>query len=192
MIKIPSISDAFRQLVSDTETALIADSTVVFPVGVPKKVYFMQGNIKEVNAKLTKLTQSPDHKGKKYPLVILFRDIKEDLSESQYGYQTEFNAKIAIITLTQATYDTEQREQNTFMPILIPVFQELIDQIRLSSAFGMPTVEQMRIEKYDCYFYGSGLAASAAERGNDKNLFNDFVDAIDVQNISLKLNNICN
>lgn len=184
MSDIPSISASFRQLVSDTEAALIDDSNVVFPSDVPKKLHFMQGNIAEVNARLQEMTNSPQHKGKKYPLFVLFRDIKEGLNEERFGLSTAFNAKFAIFTLTNPKYTSDQREEKTFTPILRPILEEIINQISKSKAFGMPTVKQMKIEKWDCFFYGSSQ--------NNKNPFGDYLDAIEVPSISLVLKNKCN
>lgn len=175
MSKFPSISAAFKQLVADTEIELIADSTVVFPADVPKKLYFMQGNVVEVNTRLQSMTNSGQHKGKKFPLVVLFRDIKERITIDGI----EFNCKVGIFTLTQPTYTADEREEKTFIPILRPIFEELLNQFSVSKAFGQPTVKDMEIDKWDCFFYGS-------VQGN-KNQFNDKVDAIEISNIKLKL-----
>ena len=183
MSKFPSISGAFRQLVADTEASLIGDSSVAFPADVPKKLYFMQGNIIEVNTRLQGMTNSPQHKGKKYPLVVLFRDLKEKISQERHGFGTSFNAKFAIFTLTDPKYTSDQREEKTFTPILRPILEKMITNISASSIFGMPTVEQMKIEKWDCFFYGSSQ--------NNKNIFGDYLDAIEVPNISLVLKSKC-
>lgn len=178
---MPSISDAFRQLVTDTENALITDDTVNF--GIPKKLYFMHGNLKEITTQLEGLSKSPAHKNKKFPLIALFRDIKESLSDGQFGIDTTFNCKFAIFTLTEATYDSNQREEKNFKLILRPVLSEIINQIRQSVVFGMPTLESLKLEKWDCFFYGTTK--------DDKNSLNDYVDAIEVSNISLKIKTDC-
>lgn len=179
MSKYPSISAAFRQLVTDTEAAIQEDTTVVFPTDVPKKLYFMQGNVMEVSGQLLKLTKSPQHKGKKFPLVVLFRDIKEGIEDTGI----KFKAHFAIFTLTQETYSSDEREVKTFNPILRPIFEEIVNQLQNSAAFNAPSLKELAIEKYDCFFYGSVQ--------NNKNPFGDRVDAIDVTSISLSLNNNC-
>ena len=179
---IPSISDAMRQVVSDTEAAIKADATVNFGT-VPKQLFFRHGNMKEISQQLTELTASPVHKGKKFPLVVLFRDIDETLTESLNGITTGFNCRMAIFTLTESTYNSDQRETKTFKPVLRPILEAFLNQLSQSSVFGMPKIADMKVKKADCFFYGSALAGA--------NPFNDFVDAIEVQNISLKLKNIC-
>jgi hypothetical protein len=179
-VRFPSISTAFRQLVTDTETALQADANVVFPADTPKKLYFMQGNVIEINTQLQILTKSKVHKGKKFPLVALFRDIKE---VPQIDDSVSFKCKFGIFTLTDQNYSSDQREEKTFVPVLRPIYEEILNQLSLSTAFGMPNVKDLQIDKWDCFFYGSVQ--------NNKNQFSDFVDAIEVQNISLNLKSIC-
>ena len=92
---------------------------------------------------------------------------------------------MAIFTLTEGTFNADQRELATFKPILRPILKHLLYQISVSPVFGQPTIEQMKVTKIDCFFYGSNLS--------DKNVLNDFVDAIEIQSITLKINNnFCN
>lgn len=139
----------------------------------------MQGNVTEIAGQLQKLTKSPQHKGKKFPLVALFRDIKENIEDTRI----KIKAHLAIFTLTQENYSSDERETKTFNPILRPVFEELVNQLQNSPAFNAPSLKEMAIEKYDCFFYGSVQ--------NNKNPFGDRVDAIDITSISLTLNNNC-
>lgn len=180
---MPSISDAFKDAVALTEAAIIANSSINFGA-IPKKVYFMHGHPKEVVSVLQSYTNSPAMKNQKYPLVALFRDIREDLNEQLFGLGSSFKCRFVICTLTTPTLRADDREQKNFKPILIPIFEELIKQISASSFFGCPTVENMKIAKWDRYFWGTQAA--------DKNTLNDYIDAIEVESISLKLiNNIC-
>jgi hypothetical protein len=47
----------------------------------------------------------------------------------------------------------------------------------------MPNINTMKVKSTNCYFYGTNL--------NNKNQFNDYVDAIDIESISLTLKNVC-
>lgn len=166
--------------------ALIANTSIDFGT-IPKKLYFIQGNKKEILSVLQAMTKGPKTKDKKYPVIALFRDVKENLFEMKDGISTTFNAHLAIFTLTSPTYRADEREEKVFKKILIPIFEEFIRQLGKSKAFGMPTVKEMAIKKWDCYFYGSGFA----DGNKDRNILLDFVDAIDIESISLKLKNIC-
>jgi hypothetical protein len=96
---IPSISDAFKTVVEQVEADIIADSSLNWGT-LPKKVYFKQGTIKEINAVLTAYSGSQEFSVKKYPLVCLIRDIKEKLEIQGNGYATNFACRILIINFT--------------------------------------------------------------------------------------------
>lgn len=184
MSKIPSISDTLEVMVQRTEAAMIADSSIVFGNGLAKKVYFMHGHPKEILSRLQALSTGPDTKNKKYPLICLFRDIKEILGEGMYGLTSFSKPRIAFVTITKPEFRADQRKEKNFDPILIPIFEEFINQIRTSEFFGSPTMEQLQVVKWDRYYWGVNLA--------DSTVMNDYIDAIDLESISLNLiNNIC-
>jgi hypothetical protein len=179
----PSISDAFEKVVQSTSDAIAANAAINWGT-LPKKVYFMHGHPKEIVNVLQSYTNSPAKKNQKYPLVALLRDIKENVNQQQYGLGSKFNCSFLILGLTVPTYRSTDREVKNFKLILHPILSELLLQISLSSDFGCPTIEEMNIVKWDRYFWGTQAV--------DKNILNDYVDAVEVENISLNLiNNIC-
>lgn len=182
MSQLPSISDTLQILTQRTETAILANPAIDFGNGLAKKVYFMHGHPKEILVRLQKLTEGPSTKNKKYPLIVLFRDIKETISEGMYGFTSSSKPRIAIITITKPEFRADQRKEKNFDPILIPIFEEFIRQVKQSEFFGSPTTEQLEIVKWDRYYWGVDLA--------DKNILNDYIDAIDIESISLNLDNI--
>ena len=183
MSKITDISDVLEIVTQRTEAALIADSTINFGT-MPKKVYFMHGHPKEILGVLQSFTTSPTKKNQKYPLICLFRDIKEKLSEGQSGLTTASSPRIVICTLTSPSLRAEDRKVKNFDPILTPILLEFINQIRESEFFGSPTMAQLSITKWNRYFWGTESA--------DKLILNDHIDAIEIESINLNLvNTIC-
>lgn len=178
MSQLPSISDAFKEVVAATEAAIIANPALNWGT-LPKKVYFQHGTIKEVTDVLQSFTNASVPK---YPLVFLVRNINERVHNTKYGLAPEFTCRVVICSLTNPFFRSDDRETKNFKPILLPIFEELIRQISESNLFGMPAIEDMKIRKNDSYFYGEY---------EGKNKFNDYVDAIDVTNLSLKINNFC-
>lgn len=152
----------------------------------------MHGNPKEIMAVLQAMSEGPKTKDNKFPLVALFRDIKENVELQRFGLASSFNAHIGIFTLTDPKMRAEERQARTFKPILLPIFESLVNNISKSVLFGQPPINDMKIKKWDCYFYGSGMNPdrSPSSPGN-KNMFNDWVDAVEIESISLKLKNIC-
>lgn len=143
----------------------------------------MHGHPREIANILQEFTNSPEYKNKKYPLVFLYEDIKEKLRKSMNGITTSFKAKIAICTLSKSTLRANERLEQNFKPILLPIFEELINQISLSAPFNRPTMDDMEIIKWNRYYWGSALA--------DQNIFNDYIDAVEIESISLNLKTIC-
>ncbi len=182
MSKFPSISNALRTVVAAVESDIIANTALDWGT-LPKKVYFKHGTIKEINTVLTAYTNTAAFGDKKYPLVCLVRDVKEKVRLQQHGFTSSFKCRLLIINFTDRNYRADDRELKNFQPILLPILESLIKNISKSKLFGMPTVKDMDITKWDCYFYGSSE--------NNKNIFNEYVDAIDIESITLELKNNC-
>lgn len=183
MIQSPIISDAMRVVVAATEAAVILDDTLDWGI-IPKKVYFMHGHEKEVVNVLQSMTNAgAPIKNEKYPLIILFEDIREKLRRSLNGWTTSFKCRLVICTLTSPTLRADQRLEQNFKPILLPIFEEFIRQISRSKLFNQPTVEDMEITKWNRYYWGSQPV--------DKNILNDYIDAVEIESISLNLKTIC-
>lgn len=183
MSVMASISDTLEVITQRTEAALIADTLINFG-SLPKKVYFMHGHPKEIVAVLQSFTKSPTKKNQKYPLICLFRDFKEKVGEGISGYTSAATPRLVICTLTKPHLRAQDRKVENFDPILIPILQEFINQIRVSEFFGAPSLQQLNITKWDRYFWGTESA--------DKTILNDYIDAIEIESISLNLvNTIC-
>lgn len=181
--KLPSIKEAFKKVVAATDAAIQANAALNFGT-LSKRVHFMHGHPKEIVALLQAYSQSPTHKNQKYPLIALIRDIREELSDHLYGFSTSFKGRLVICTITKPEYRADKREELNFIPILHPIFEEFINQLSLSEDFGTPTVDEMKIVKFDRYYWGTQSA--------DANKLNDCIDAVEIESISLKIkNNIC-
>lgn len=175
---IPSISDALRVMTARTEADIIADSSLDWGT-LPKKVHFMHGNPKEIISVLLALTKGSATKNEKYPLVGLFRDFRETIEEIGLNrYSTSCRPRLIIATLTNPSFRAEDRKLKNFDPILHPILERLIFNIRMSGEFGMPTVKQLNPVIWDRYFWGSDLS---------ENSFNEYVDAVEIEGLDLKL-----
>lgn len=179
MTPTPSISDAFKTVVPKVQQAII-DNTELDWGGIPKRVYFMHGHPKEIVYVLQSYTQAAnDLKNSKYPLIALLRDIKEEVSYDSMGPVISFNARLVICTLTSPNLRADEREVRNFKPILLPILEELVNQITQSQLFGCPSKESMQLVKWDRYFWGTQAA--------DKNVLNDYIDAVEVERMRLRI-----
>lgn len=122
----------------------------------------------------------------KYPLVALFQDFPEKMGDNGYYTSVRF-PKIVIATLTQSTDPVPKRYEQTFKPILYPIYQEFIRQLVRHKNIVANDPGAIPHTKWDRP--GSQPAADKTLAAN----FNDYVDAIEIQDLQLtfKKVNIC-
>jgi len=98
-----------------------------------------------------------------------------DFEEQRYSMnnviQLTPSPMIIIATNTQPELSMEQRRDQKFLPILYPIYDEFMNQISKSKAFGQPAnVKHVKVDRP--YWKGEGGAG---------NLFTDFIDAIQLK-----------
>lgn len=167
------IVDEMRTVVEKVNAALVAKGFATLPV------YYMYGHPKEINIRLQELTNSPTEAHKKFPLIILFTDIAIKVGEP--GFFGSSGLRMLIANITQPEYISEQRTELNFKPIIHPIKDELLNQIGRHKQF---TYEgELKYTETDMYYYGSQI--------NDKNVFPDRIDATELSNIQININNKC-
>lgn len=142
-------------------------------------VYYMYGHPKEIAARLQELSNSPTEAHKKFPLIILLTDITID--KSIVGFYGSARLRMLICNLTQPEYISDERTEKNFKPVLHPIKKELIRQIERHKQFTYE--DELQYSETDMYYYGSQI--------NDKNIFNDRIDAIELKDIRININNKC-
>lgn len=157
-----------KQVVADTNTGLQE-------LGFALPVRYDYGHSKEIAKRLQELTQSATFANQKFPLVILFTDITID--HNIPGFYGWVNLHILVCNVTDPNYTAEQRTDNNFIPILHPIKNELLNQLQKHIGFSWP--QEPTYQETDCYFYGSLL--------NGANVFNDYIDAIELRNVRINL-----
>jgi len=155
------IVEEMEAIVAKVNTALTAVNFIARPV------YYMYGHPKEIAIRLQELSNSPTEGNKKFPLIILFTDITID--KSLVGFYGSTSLRMLIANFTLAEYTSVQRTEINFKPILHPIKKELINQIDRHDRFTYE--DELTYKETDMYYYGSQI--------NDKNIFNDRIDAIE-------------
>lgn len=167
------IVEEMAAVVAKVNTALTAASFGTTPV------YYMYGHPMEINNRLVELSASPTEGHKKFPLIILFTDITID--RSLIGFYGSTNLRMLIANFTLPDYISEQRTEINFKPILHPIKKELINQIDRHNRFTYE--DELTYKETDMYYYGSQI--------NNKNVFSDRIDAIELRDIKLNIKNKC-
>lgn len=149
-------------------------------------VHYDYGPPIEIIETLSQKSQTDQFIYQKYPLVALFLDAKLRRGR-EIGVYGEFTLHMAIIRGTDPNYKAKQRDDNNFKPVLMPIYLELMNQIHRSGAFFIPSGQMIPHDPDNRYFWGKhGLY------GKEGNIFNDFVDCIEIQDLKLKVNiNYC-
>lgn len=174
-----SISDQMRAIVEKMDTELYHADTF------PYHLNFLHGHPLEIVQVLQERLNSPDHKDSRFPLIALFRDFKITKGKkTEADIVGDASLNMIIAMQTDPLYRADQREALVFKPILYPIYNELLRQIKLSAHYSV-NYAGIDHDQTDRYYWGrTGLY------GNTGNTFNDYLDAIEIENMKLKVKSI--
>jgi len=163
----------------DIFTDIVTDVRAKYNVTDGDAPYYLYGHPVEIVNILSKKTNNSTLKFKKFPLIVLFMDFAEDVQPEGRNV----SLRLAIVTDTKPTFYTADRYTNTFKTVLYPIW-ELLHQAILDSNY-IDSVS-LAYAKTDRPYWGrQGLY------GNEGNIFNDFVDAIEIDNLEITINENC-
>lgn len=119
---------------------------------------------------------------KKYPLIVLLQDFEED---HRQGFDLEMvlpRLRVLILTETIHDYNSKQRYEKTFKPILYPIYNRLLKAMSRNPDLRTSEPEQIGHRKWDRLYWGrEGIMF------NDKILFNDLLDGIELEFVDLEV-----
>jgi len=140
--------------------------------------YFMDGHLLDISNRLVEMDVSAENfKYKKYPLIVLIQDIKMQKFD---GPKVEADLDFRIVDNTEVSYDTKDRREKKFKPILDPLYSKFIKAIDDFIGIDITSEDWEVIRRY---YWGSSL--------NDQNIFADFLDAIEINQIKTQITLTC-
>lgn len=141
--------------------------------------YYEHGHRMEIINILSQKSANVNLKFEKYPLIALFQDFKEEVTLS--GRDVSLN--IAIITDTRPEWMASERQVETFDKVLYPLWDLFFKYLQRSVH-----VDQngFTYDKYDRMYWGKQAAD-----GTESNIFNDTIDAIEIENLKLHIVEKC-
>lgn len=179
-----NIVEIFGEIVKRTNIYLNADSKFMdgyhLAVGSqePFELQYQYGKRFEIAQTMVEYAKSPLTNNLKFPRLCLFTDIVE--SHTSISFSSELD--LLLITATLPEYYSEQRLEINFKPILLPIYEALIQNMKDSRYI----MGDFTFNKKDCYFYGA-----TTKDGQVSNMYSDYLDAIEINSIKLKFNKYC-
>ena len=147
------------------------------------KVHFQFGHPLEIIENLKRLTTATATTDKKYPLIALLSDTEETREgNAKVNYDYEVNCNILILTVTNKKYLANDRIEHSFKKILHPIYDSFLNQINLSQKIFIDYGTNPKHNKFDRLYWGREPIYNQKE-----NLFSDFVDAVELKNLNLKI-----
>ncbi len=179
------VVDVIEEVVKATSGAILNtiknNETLVFGETNITALSYHKGSFDELIEDLSQKDGSQEERLKKYPLIYLVRDF-EEVRGREAGIYCSVSLRVIIAHQTEQTYKIVDREEKVFKPVLYPIYYEFMRQLGLSPMVNQ-TEESIRHIKIDRAYWGKNQ-----QRGENKTALNDYVDAIEVRNLELKIN----
>lgn len=138
-------------------------------------VSFMYGKSTEFVETIMQMDKAASSKYRIWPLIMLFTDITT-VTNNRSGSYSECSLQMALAYPTSHTYKADERYTKSYEPILYPLWRRLIQEIAESGCFAVMSEKDIEYTKYDRLYWG--------KQGNT---LSAVVDAIELQNIRLKI-----
>ena len=124
---IPDIISDIVTQVSDNLTSYLQN----LDRGMNTGVTFKHDTWMKIQEAILKEKENLDYKNKQYPMVMLIEDIQQDVSDSDFnGVKAKLD--LLIVCPSKADYYGEQRRVNSYVPVLRPIYAELMTEIAKS------------------------------------------------------------
>lgn len=173
---VQSTSDVVLSTIKANETAATGSSLI-------QQIRYSKSSFDELIETLFQEDKSSTGRFKKYPLVHLVQDVSVERG-GDIGFYGNVNLNIIFIHQTLQTYKTQERSDKVFKPVLWPIYYEFMEQLKRSSWITntWQVTGEFRHRVTEHGFWGTRQLQAS------KNILNDYVDAIEVQNLQLKIN----
>lgn len=148
-------------------------------------VYYDYGTVTEIVNRLTAKDRNATEKTQKYPLVwfLLNPYLEFDVDGSKASEEDLKDAHIIICTETSPNYSSKERYDNNVIPVLRPLYEEVIKELKDGNEFRSKNYKHTMLE---CLYWGNNDLY-----GRTGNVLNDSVDAIIIKNFDLLINENC-
>ena len=172
---VAKVEDNILETIKENETAALGSTGI-------QKINFQHGHKRELLETLAQMDQSSEERELKYPLVYLVQDFSEERGRS-VGIYADTSLNIIIAHHTVNTDKITDRETKVFYPVLYPIYYELMEQLTKHKGIFDSYLDMIRHRKTDRAYWGRNAIG-----GTDATKLKDYVDAIELENLQLKIN----
>jgi hypothetical protein len=172
---VQATSDIVLGTIQANERAVLGGSLI-------EQIRYSKSSFDELIETLAQADKGRDQY-KKYPLVHLIQDVRIERG-GDVGFYGTADLNIVFIHQTQQAFKTEERDKNVFKPVLWPIYYEFMEQLKRSKWIlnDWQSTGEFRHRVIKRAFWGN------RQLQGSKNILNDYVDAIEVQNLGVKIN----
>ena len=149
-----------------------------------RTINYQYGHFRELIQTLAQWDADLSLRTQKYPLVYLVQDFREGRGRAA-GVYADVSLNIIICHQTEGDYKVAERMPNVFKPVLYPIYYSLIKQLTKHNLTFAASPDLVSHDKYDRAFWGTSKLVGGG--ATDRSMLNDFVDAIELQNLQLKI-----
>lgn len=145
---------------------------------------YLFGHRLEITNRLLKQQQNKDLKEQRYPLIALFLDVEEPV----IGNVISYKLNLVIVAKTNPNDTTEARYEDNkpFKSVLYPLYYAFMKSLSDSGLFMYPQVADIpKHSKIDRPFWGKAVTEELGIKQTEANIFNDYLDAIQIKNLEV-------
>jgi len=179
--------DAINAIVVKPSTTLLeqikANEIAATGSSLIQQLRFSKSSFDELIETLSQADKSGVERYNKYPLAHLVQDmvITRGSDAGIYGTAT---VNLIFMHQTMQAYKTDERDDKVFKPVLWPIYYQFLEQLKKNNWVFQTdaTTGEFPHRVIKRAFWGNRKLEGS------KLLLNDYVDAIEIQNLNLKIN----
>jgi hypothetical protein len=147
-------------------------------------INYQYGHFRELIVTLGQWDTDPALRTGKYPMIYVVQDFVEHRGKLA-GVYADLSLQVLVCHQTEDDYKITDRYTNVFKPVLYPIYYSFMKNLALSNMTFPSSPDLIAHDKWDRSFWGTSKVVGSG--GTDRSVLNDFVDAIDIQNLQLKI-----
>lgn len=165
---------------------IIGDVVSATATALDKQVTYLWGDWAYIADILTRWNASAETAALKYPCICLYSPYEERRQKAGGTLQSEATLELLFLVNTVKDYLNEERDSVSFEEVLRPIYAEFMGQIMKDSRIVKNYTGEPSHTYIENYRYGR-----LGVRASDNRPFADFLDVIEVKNLSLTFKEIC-